>query len=67
MADALPGENWPKLKYRGSVKDIYGPDEDGALFFRFSDRYSIFDWGEMPDQLTNKGKSLAHTAFLFFK
>lgn len=26
--------------------------------FHFSDRYSIFDWGEMPDQIENKGASL---------
>src|SRR5690606_7324001 len=27
--------------------------------FEFSDRYSIFDWGEMPDLLQGKGVSLA--------
>ena len=26
--------------------------------FHFSDRYSVFDWGEMPDHLLNKGAAL---------
>src|SRR3990172_2232122 len=26
--------------------------------FHFSDRYSVFDWGEMPDQIEGKGKAL---------
>jgi len=52
----------PKLLHRllhtGSVKDIYEYSE-GELLFRFSDRYSIFDWGHMPDLIPEKGKSLA--------
>lgn len=45
------------LIYRGSVKDIYQDNND--LIFKFSDRYSIFDWGEMPDLIPGKGLSLA--------
>ncbi len=26
--------------------------------FHFSDRYSVFDWGEMPDQIEGKGQAL---------
>ncbi len=37
----------------GSVKDLV-KDQDGQLYFSFSDRYSIFDWGEMPDGIENK-------------
>lgn len=48
----------PKLLYRGSVKDIYEIDESNLLF-RFSDRYSIFDWGQMPDLIPGKGEALA--------
>lgn len=62
-----PNSDWPELIYSGSVKDIYGPDADGNLYFRFSDRYSIFDWGEMPDRLTDKGNSLAVMGDLFFR
>ncbi len=64
---AKPNDAWPDLAYVGSVKDIYGPDESGNLIFRFSDRYSIFDWGEMPDSLPDKGNALAVMADLFFR
>ena len=48
----------------GSVKDMIisvKPSENrpGAGFFVFSDRYSVFDWGEMPDRIWCKGASLA--------
>lgn len=53
------------LIYRGSVKDIY---QLGAhLQFIYSDRYSIFDWGEMPDQIPHKGEALAFMAASFFE
>lgn len=47
----------------GSVKDlkiIYPTYENqqGKGIFTFSDRYSIFDWGEMPDHIANKGAAL---------
>ena len=53
----------PKLLHKGSVKDIY-EHATGELMFRFSDRYSIFDWGEMPDLIPEKGASLATTGDL---
>jgi phosphoribosylaminoimidazole-succinocarboxamide synthase len=46
-----------KLVHKGSTKDVYQLGEN--YLFRFSDRYSVFDWGEMPDHLEDKGKSLA--------
>jgi len=47
----------------GSVKDlevIRKPtrDEMGIGRFHFSDRYSVFDWGEMPDLIEGKGAAL---------
>jgi len=47
----------------GSVKDllvIRGPTRNkmGVGRFKFSDRYSVFDWGEMPDQIERKGEAL---------
>jgi phosphoribosylaminoimidazole-succinocarboxamide synthase len=47
----------------GSVKDleiIEKPTSDamGVGRFHFSDRYSVFDWGEMPDQIEGKGEAL---------
>ena len=53
------------LIYSGSVKDIYESDSD--IIFKFTDRYSIFDWGEMPDKIKNKGKNLATMGSLFFE
>ncbi len=47
----------------GSVKDleiIQKPTRDvmGRGRFHFSDRYSVFDWGEMPDHIDGKGEAL---------
>jgi len=47
----------------GSVKDlevIQKPTltEMGTGRFVFSDRYSVFDWGEMPDYIDGKGAAL---------
>jgi phosphoribosylaminoimidazole-succinocarboxamide synthase len=47
----------------GSVKDlevIRKPTKTsmGVGRFHFSDRYSVFDWGEMPDEVDGKGAAL---------
>ncbi|MEM3464679.1 MAG: phosphoribosylaminoimidazolesuccinocarboxamide synthase, partial [Candidatus Bathyarchaeia archaeon] len=47
----------------GSVKDLEivkkpARDAMGVGRFHFSDRYSVFDWGEMPDQIEGKGAAL---------
>jgi phosphoribosylaminoimidazole-succinocarboxamide synthase len=47
----------------GSVKDlevIKKPTKTsmGVGRFHFSDRYSVFDWGEMPDKIGGKGAAL---------
>ncbi|MEK6888000.1 MAG: phosphoribosylaminoimidazolesuccinocarboxamide synthase [Candidatus Aenigmatarchaeota archaeon] len=56
----------------GSVKDLEvrrKPTEimmgDGV--FHFSDRYSVFDWGEMPDHIKNKGAALCAMSAYFFE
>ncbi|GAB4015579.1 MAG: phosphoribosylaminoimidazolesuccinocarboxamide synthase [Bdellovibrio sp.] len=54
-----------KPVYLGSVKDLY-QTADEKLIFLFSDRYSVFDWGEMPDHLVGKGVALTRIAHLFF-
>lgn len=48
----------------GSVKDLevlQVPEgqEPGRGRFVFSDRYSVFDWGEMPDLIDHKGEAIA--------
>jgi len=56
----------------GSVKDLKvlkypSANKSGRGRFIFSDRYSVFDWGEMPDHIPNKGKSLCISAAYFFE
>ncbi|UYL08440.1 phosphoribosylaminoimidazole succinocarboxamide synthase [Bdellovibrio sp. SKB1291214] len=53
------------LLYRGSVKDIY--KTDAGLLFKYSNRYSVFDWGEMPNEIPQKGEALAAMAGMFFE
>ncbi|RUM34346.1 MAG: phosphoribosylaminoimidazolesuccinocarboxamide synthase [Archaeoglobus sp.] len=55
----------------GSVKDLHvieNPSElPGKGRFIFSDRYSVFDYGEMPDLIEGKGKALCLIAAYFFE
>jgi phosphoribosylaminoimidazole-succinocarboxamide synthase len=56
----------------GSVKDletIKKPtrNEMGIGWFHFSDRYSVFDWGEMPDHISGKGAALCLMAAYCFE
>ena len=56
--------------YRGSVKDVLGPVQFGAVpaaIFRYTDSFSVFDWGRMPDQLKNKGQALTVLAAHWFE
>ncbi|MDI6689484.1 MAG: phosphoribosylaminoimidazolesuccinocarboxamide synthase [Actinomycetota bacterium] len=56
----------------GSVKDLKilkraTPDNLGQARFIFSDRYSVFDWGEMPDHIHYKGAAIALLGAYFFE
>lgn len=56
-----------KLIYEGSVKRLFEcPDNADRLWFEFSDDYSIFDWGKMPDTIANKGRALTFMGAHFF-
>lgn len=57
----------PPMIYEGSVKNVRGTAGTSPYVFEFSDRYSIFDWGQMPDQLDGKGAALAWMADFFFR
>lgn len=57
----------PPLLYQGSVKNVRGQASDDSLVFEYSDRYSIFDWGEMPDQISQKGAALNLMGYAFFQ
>lgn len=54
-----------ELLYKGSVKDLFAVNDN--VLFEYSDRYSLFDWGEMPDHLDRKGECLALMGALFFE
>ncbi len=56
----------------GSVKDLIvvkkpTKTQMGIGRFVFSDRYSVFDWGEMPDQIAGKGTALCMTGAYCFE
>lgn len=56
----------------GSVKDLHviqkpKVNKPGLGRFIFSDRYSVFDWGEMPDHITDKGAALCIITAHFFE
>ncbi|TFH43245.1 MAG: phosphoribosylaminoimidazolesuccinocarboxamide synthase, partial [Chrysiogenales bacterium] len=56
----------------GSVKDLKVAKKPtdvqaGEGVFTFSDRYSVFDWGEMPDHIDGKGKALCVIGAYFFE
>ncbi len=56
----------------GSVKEVEiikktGIDTEGEGEFIFSDRYSVFDWGEMPDHIEKKGSALCMLSSFFFE
>ncbi len=56
----------PSLVYQGSVKDVYELGQTDLLF-HFSDDFSVFDWGKMPDQIAGKGRALTLFAAGFFE
>ncbi len=56
------------LVYDGSVKRVWRPEgDDGSYWFEFTDDYSVFDWGKMPDTIANKGKALLALGAFFFQ
>ncbi len=61
----------PPLLYSGSVKEVLGPIESKTqgtfVLFRYTDAYSVFDWGRMPDLIPGKGECLARIAAHFFE
>lgn len=56
----------------GSVKNLIilkqaDTNNSGIGRFIFSDRYSVFDWGEMPDHIADKGKAICIATSYFFE
>ncbi|MBY0517463.1 MAG: hypothetical protein K2P81_11165 [Bacteriovoracaceae bacterium] len=67
MMKELKHERFMVKTYKGSSKNVTFLEDRKQVVFEFTNRYSIFDWGEMPDQLENKGVSLAVTGKVFFE
>ncbi len=59
-------KNVSKLLYEGSVKNVWLVNDD-TLEFEYTDAYSVFDWGKMPDSIPKKGEALTTLAEFFFK
>lgn len=59
-------QNLPLIR-RGSVKNLRGPLPSGEIIFEFSDDFSVFDWGKMPDLIPEKGCSLMGLAAHLFE
>jgi len=56
-----------QLLYEGSVKRVWqSPYRADRLLFEYTDDYSVFDWGKMPDTIANKGLALAVIGAYFF-
>ena len=55
-----------ELIYEGSVKSLYQDEDPALLWFAYSDDYSVFDWGKMPDPIPGKGEALAKLGEWFF-
>ncbi len=55
-----------KLIYAGSVKNLYLAEDGEHLWFEYTDDYSVFDWGKMPDPIQGKGEILAKLGEWFF-
>jgi phosphoribosylaminoimidazole-succinocarboxamide synthase len=53
--------------YEGSSKNVHVADDNKSAVFEFTDKYSVFDWGGMPDTLENKGVALALMGKIFFE
>lgn len=56
----------PDILYRGSAKNLRGKPGVSPYILEFSDRYSVYEWGEMPDEIQGKATALAFLAWFFF-
>jgi phosphoribosylamine---glycine ligase len=55
-----------ELLRKGSSKDIYTDSQvSEELFFQFTDRVSVFDYGALPDQIPRKAQALFKQAVYF--
>ena len=55
------------ILYKGSVKNVMGVIGNDSYYFEYSDDYSVFDWGKMPDEIKDKGEALTKITLILFK
>ncbi len=60
------------IVYKGSVKNIHSVREPkgnrpGRYVFEFTDDYSVFDYGKMPDRIRGKGSAIAMMSACLFE
>jgi phosphoribosylaminoimidazole-succinocarboxamide synthase len=67
MSTTVAKQSQMELVYEGSVKRVFKKANKDSLFFEFTDDYSVFDWGKMPDTIEHKGRSLAILGAYFFE
>ena len=58
--------------YQGSVKNVRqvvkpSKSKPGIIWFEFTDDFSVFDYGKMPDAIPGKGQALAIMTAYFFE
>lgn len=61
-----------RLAHTGSVKSLYvekppTPKAFGTGYFEFSNHYSVFDYGRMPDEIPSKGEALKRMTLHWFR
>lgn len=56
----------PDLLYRGTAKNLRGKPGVSPYILEFTDRYAIYDWGDMPEDLQGKAEAMAFLAWFFF-
>lgn len=56
----------PDIIFRATHKNVRGKAGTAPYIFEFSDRFSVFDWGDMPDDLHGKAVATTFINWFFF-
>jgi phosphoribosylaminoimidazole-succinocarboxamide synthase len=56
----------PDIITRSPTRNVRGKPGHAPYILEFSDRYSVYEWGEMPDEIQGKAEGLAFLGWFFF-
>lgn len=56
----------PDILCRTPTRNVRGKPGQSPYILEFSDRYSVYEWGEMPEDIQGKATGLAFLAWFFF-